>query len=274
MPLMSKDADLETVEAIYDALDAGRPDEAWALARAALTTVGDDDAVLHVLAGRALVELDRPDEAVARLERAVELDPEDPDFRADLAEALFLACRFDDAAQHARHAVGLEAELPDAHYLLALVLERRGRFDQAERHFERAAAGDAERYPLPCRVGPEEFGRQLEIARAALPEEFRAHLDRIGVIVEDLPPDELLNEERPPLTPELLGLFCGVTIEGRSHFSVGGELPPRIYLFKRNLERNARRPDELAEQIRVTLYHELGHYLGMEEDDLDDAGYA
>lgn len=47
-----------------------------------------------------------------------------------------------------------------------------------------------------------------------------------------------------------------------------------IYLFKRNLEREANDREDLAEQIRVTLLHEVGHYLGLEEDDLDDAGYG
>jgi predicted Zn-dependent protease with MMP-like domain len=76
------------------------------------------------------------------------------------------------------------------------------------------------------------------------------------------------------LTPELLGLFTGVPLDRQSQTSAGGELPPRIYLFKRNLERNVRGTAELAEQIRVTLYHELGHYLGLEEDDLEQAGFA
>jgi predicted Zn-dependent protease with MMP-like domain len=82
-----------------------------------------------------------------------------------------------------------------------------------------------------------------------------------------------LHEQRPPLDPELLGLFVGVAIDGHSYLSTGGELPPRIYLFKRNLERTVTRSEDLTEQIRVTLYHELGHFLGMDEDDLDDAGY-
>jgi predicted Zn-dependent protease with MMP-like domain len=45
-------------------------------------------------------------------------------------------------------------------------------------------------------------------------------------------------------------------------------------LFKRNLERSAGDAAELAEQIRVTLYHELGHYLGLDEDALEDLGYG
>jgi predicted Zn-dependent protease with MMP-like domain len=50
--------------------------------------------------------------------------------------------------------------------------------------------------------------------------------------------------------------------------------PNTIHLFQRNIERVARDRDDLVEQIRITLYHELGHYLGFEEEDMDDLGLA
>ena len=53
-----------------------------------------------------------------------------------------------------------------------------------------------------------------------------------------------------------------------------GELPPRILLFRRNLERFAAGEGDLREQIAITLYHELGHYLGMDEDDLERVDLA
>lgn len=268
------DRDLACIDSVYDALDEGRPDEALALARDALRQSPDDDPVLRCLAGRALAELDRADEAAEELRRAVALDPDDAEFRTDLAECLYTICRFDDALEHARRAVRLDDAFADAHYVLALLLEREGEAAGADRHFARAARIDADRFPHPVRVDGEEFERQLDRARAMLPEAFRDHLERVGLFVEDLPSETLLFEESPPLSPELLGLFAGVTIDGQSYLSPGGELPPRIYLFKRNLERNVRHPEELAEQIRVTLFHELGHYLGMEEEELEDTGYA
>jgi predicted Zn-dependent protease with MMP-like domain len=267
------DSELSDVEAIYDALDAGHPERALALARGTLKKLPHDDPVLRFLAGRALVEMDSPDDGAAELLRAVELDPDDAEFRTDLAEALYLCCRFDEAVEHARRAVALDDAFADAHYILALLLER-GASARAERHFERAEQLDAERFPAPCRVSRDEFGRQLERAREMLPDAFREHLKNVGLLVEDLPHETLLKEEAPPLNPELLGLFTGLTLDGQSYLSPGGELPPRIYLFKRNLERTVRQPAELADQIRVTLYHELGHYLGLDEQDLEQAGYA
>ena len=271
---MSEDSDLQLIESIYDALDSGQPVQALALARRMLAGLPDDDPVLRFLAGRALMELDRADEATTELTRAVELDPDDAEFRTDLAECLYLRCRFDEAHEQALEASRLDDSSADALYVLALLLERRADTSEAEFHFARAAALDGERFPRPCRVDGPEFDRQVERARALLPVEFQQHLDRVGLIVEELPPETLLHEEAPPLDPELLGLFAGVAIDGNSYMSGGGELPPRIYLFKRNLERNVTEPDELAEQIRITLYHELGHYLGMDEEDLERAGYA
>lgn len=268
------DRDLAVIESIYDALDDGQPGRALALARDLLRQSPDDDPVLRFLAGRALMELDRLDEAEKELQRAVALDADDPEFRADLAECLYLSCRFGDALEHARRAVALDEAFADGHYLLALLLEREGAAADAERHFVRADRLDASRFPAPVRVDGDEFERHLDCARGMLPDAFREHLERVGLFVEDLPSLALLFEESPPLSPELLGLFAGVTIDGQSYLSRGGELPPRIYLFKRNLERSVRRSEDLAEQIRVTLYHELGHYLGMEEEDLEGTGYA
>ena len=271
---MSEDRELAAIEAIYDALDEGRPDAALELTREVQRGLSTDDPVLRFLAGRALIELDRPYEAAEELARAVELDPEDPEIRTDYAEALFLGCRFADALEQARQAIALDGDYADAHYVLAIALERHGETEPAERHFRHAARLDGERFPAPCRVDAEEFARQLERARAQLPEAFRHPLERVALFVEELPSEELLCEEEPPLNPELLGLFTGVPAGLAGLASTGGELPARIYLFKRNLERSVAAPDELAEQIRITLYHELGHYLGLDEDELERAGYA
>jgi len=52
------------------------------------------------------------------------------------------------------------------------------------------------------------------------------------------------------------------------------ELPPIIYLFQRNLERACEDESELTEQVRITLYHEIGHFLGFDEDGVDAMGLA
>jgi predicted Zn-dependent protease with MMP-like domain len=268
------DPDLEPVEAVYDALDAGAPAEALELTRRALAGGAEDDPVLHFLAGVALLELDSPEDAVTELSRACEIDPDDPEFRSRLAEAQYCACRFDDAENAARLAVEADDRNPYGHWMLGLLLERRGRFDDADRELNRAASLASEDFAPPVRLSREEFELHLAAAIEALPAAFRRHLDEVGVTVADLPSDEILLAGEPPLDPELLGLFVGVPLTERSSFSPGGEMPPRILLFKRNLERHAVDAEELRDEIAVTLRHELGHFLGLDEDEIERTGHG
>ena len=107
-----------------------------------------------------------------------------------------------------------------------------------------------------------------------LPRQFRKHLERLPVIVQELPSPELRHDGDQVLDPDLLGLFDGVPLPETSTMDGGSLRPNYIYLFQRNLERFARDRDDLVEQISVTLYHELGHYLGFEEEDMDELGLA
>ena len=75
------------------------------------------------------------------------------------------------------------------------------------------------------------------------------------------------------MTPDLLGLFVGRDLMSRTH----QDLPAghgAIYLFRRNLLRFCRTPEELAREVRVTVQHEVGHLLGLDENDLEQWGLA
>jgi predicted Zn-dependent protease with MMP-like domain len=271
---MADERDLEIIESVYDALEGDDPELALERALAGIEEIGERDPVLSYLAGRALFELDRCEEAVAALEHAATVDPEDPEFRAHLAWALFRLCRFEPASVESARAVELGPDLPEAHYVRGLTLERERRFSEADDHFARASQLDPDVFPAPTRLDDQAFQRVLSRARAALRPEFRRHLDAVGVFVEDVPSVGVLLEDTPPLDPELLGLFVGMPLGTGGTLGPGGELPPRIYLFQRNLERHADDEDELEEQIRITLYHELGHYLGMEESQLEELDFG
>jgi predicted Zn-dependent protease with MMP-like domain len=258
----------EVVERVYDALESGRAEDALALAREALAR-DSEDAVVRFLAGLACLELDRDGEAVTELRAAVRIDPEDAEFRSQFAYALFRACRFDEAREHASKALELDEASPDAHYTAALLAERGGDDAGADSLFARARDLDADSFPLPVRLDDAEFDAVLAEAREFLEERFRRCLDDVIVTVEPLPSEAVLTESQPPMDPELLGLFVGVPLNERSSFSPGGDLPPRILLFKRNLERIFPEREALREEIARTLHHELGHYLGLDEDELD-----
>jgi len=258
------------VDAIAAALDRDDPETALDLAVDALRAADEPDAFLHYLAGRALLDLGRPDAAIGHLERSARIDPDDPDYAADFALALFRACRFDESLRRLDSPpLAADDDRADLRELRGLLLERRGRFDDADREFERAHALDPDGFPKPTRLARERFEDEVRRAAEQLPDSFRKHLDEVAVTVEDIPSTEILTDGDPPFDPaELLGLFVGTSLPELSHLGPGGELPPRILLFRRNLERYASDAEDLREQIAVTLYHELGHYLGMDEDDL------
>ena len=257
------------VEEIYDALDRQEPETALALARGALDGSDGEDPVLRFLAGVALLEMDHPEEAAEQLRRASGLDPEDAEFRSNLSLALFRSCRFAEAEAEAHRALQSDPGMPDAHVVVALVLERQWRLHDADEHLRRAEKLDPERFPYPVRLHRGAFREEAVRAGERLPVEFRRHLAQVAVTLEDLPSDAILTDEDPPLDPELLGLFVGTALPDRSLSGSTGELPPRILLFKRNIERYARDAEHLREEIAVTLYHELGHYLGLGEEELE-----
>ena len=266
--MTDQDPDLQDLERIYDALEGGEPESALRLARETLAREPDEP-VVRFLCGLACLDLDRAGEAVIELQHAVRIDPEDAEFRAQLSYALFREGRFDKAREHSGKARELNERIPDAHYTAGLLAERRGEFTAADAHFERASNIDVETFPMPVRLTDGDFELVLEEARGLLNETFRKHLADIAVSVETLPADEVLFETASPLDPELLGLFVGVPLSERSSFSPGGELPPRILLFKRNLERIFPESEMLREEIVRTLHHELGHYLGLDEEELE-----
>jgi predicted Zn-dependent protease with MMP-like domain len=217
----------------------------------------------------ALLELDRPSEAITYLQDAIRLDPDDAEYRSKLATGLFRACRFEEARDQAINAVTDDDRLAEAHWLLALIAERSAETAEAEKRFELATALDAERFPRATRLSRESFEGHVAAAIDRLPADYRKYLDRIAVTVEDLPATEVLLDENPPLDAEaLLGLFVGVPL-GDQESGAPAELPPRILIFKKNLERLALNDEELIEEIGVTLYHELGHYLGLDEEELE-----
>jgi len=257
------------VEEIYDALDDGRPEKALAAARIALHDAPDDP-VLHFLAGIALHELDQPQAAVAELDVAITLDPDDPEFLAARARARYASCHFVEAKADALHALAADAGHADALQVLGLVLEREGRYDEADAKLAASARLDPERFQEPVRIGRESFERVVVRAGEILPEALRRRLDDVPVVVCDLPPESILTDESPPLDPELLGLFVGTALSERSFAAGGVETPPQILLFKRNLERFAKDEEELTDEIARTLHHELAHYLGFAEEDMAD----
>jgi predicted Zn-dependent protease with MMP-like domain len=99
---------------------------------------------------------------------------------------------------------------------------------------------------------------------ANVPEQFRVHLRDVPIVLEPRPHPDIVREG---FDPRALGLF-----EGLEHGRVEGGSPTRIVLFHANLLADFRDRAELAEQIEITLLHEIGHFFGLDEDDVERLG--
>jgi predicted Zn-dependent protease with MMP-like domain len=114
----------------------------------------------------------------------------------------------------------------------------------------------------------EQFVKVVEEALDSLPREFRSRIRNVAVLVEDLPP----NQSAPQSGQQrklVLGLFHGVPTTKKSvfHLPTG---PDQIVLYQKNIEAVCSSEAEVREQIRLTVIHELGHYFGMDENQLRD----
>lgn len=114
-----------------------------------------------------------------------------------------------------------------------------------------------------------------EVARILdrLPRHFREQLRNVEFVVEERPSDELLREEGlDPTCDTLYGIYQGVPLPERSSLDPPW-LPDKITIFAEPLQKDFPDPDELREEIRLTVLHEIAHYFGMDEDEIEDLGY-
>jgi predicted Zn-dependent protease with MMP-like domain len=110
-----------------------------------------------------------------------------------------------------------------------------------------------------------EFERLVEQALAELPARYRTLLENIVVIVEDRPRGQ---RRRTPADEELLlGEFVGIPRTEKSVLEPGP--PDQVFLYQKNIEAVCETEEEIREEIRLTVLHELGHYFGLEEDELE-----
>ena len=113
------------------------------------------------------------------------------------------------------------------------------------------------------------FERLVADALATLPRRFRDAMQNLVIVVEDEPAAELLREMEIEPPDTLLGLYQGTPLTERS-WDYGNALPDRILIFQGPHEREAGDEDELIVAIGETLIHEIGHYFGLSEDEIEE----
>ena len=257
------------VNRAWDLLDAEKVEEAR-LAVDGLWQKRPGHPDLRIVAAAVCLDEGEPGAALETLEGA-ERSADPAVFFYLRAVARFELIRFEPAREDALRAVAVNPDLAEGHALLARIAEYLGQEDEAREHAAEARAIDPEAFPAPLEIPAEDFAALVEKSLRELSPAFRRKLDEVPVIVDDLPRREILAAEDPPLPPDLLGLFVGRSLLERSHLDLPGA-PEAIYLFRRNLLRTCADRDELAREVSITVRHEVGHLLGMDEDDLDDLG--
>ncbi len=260
--LMVEDlAEFERAVQLCDELLAGDPDQPR-LDRGT-------EAEVYYLKAKAVFYLDDLEGASFLARRALKTIGEVAIYRAFDGQILFELGRFQEARRALETAAAMDSEAGHAVYHLALVLERLGEEEASASCFDRANALDPDRYPLPTRVDEVFFRQAAGEALDNLPRSIREYVQDVPVLVDDYPSEELMAGEN--ISPQVLGIYCGVP-RTEAEGNAPTEDVTRVILYKRNLEKICRDRNELIEQIQVTIRHEIGHHLGLSEEDLDRLG--
>lgn len=110
----------------------------------------------------------------------------------------------------------------------------------------------------------QEFEKLVGQAIDGLPEHVRRKMDNVAVVIEDEPSPQQLKKGGTSVGHILLGLYEGIprTKRGPGYTLV---LPDKITIFKKSIEQVARTPEEIAKQVRQTVWHEIAHHFGFSE---------
>jgi predicted Zn-dependent protease with MMP-like domain len=110
----------------------------------------------------------------------------------------------------------------------------------------------------------ERFEELVGDALDQVPADLAALMDNVVVLVEDEPPAD---------DPELLGVYDGTPLTERDT-RYAGMLPDRITIFRNPTLRMCERAEEVVDEVRITVVHEIAHHFGIDDDRLHDLGYA
>jgi predicted Zn-dependent protease with MMP-like domain len=118
---------------------------------------------------------------------------------------------------------------------------------------------------MPIEMVPERFDALVEQALDGIPDELAQLVRNVVVLVEDEPP-----EDEPD---DLLGLYDGVALTERDG-TLLPQLPDRIFVFRGPLLDFCDSEEELVEEVRITVVHEIAHHFGIDDHRLHELGYG
>ncbi len=119
----------------------------------------------------------------------------------------------------------------------------------------------------PPRLSLAEFEALVGKAVAELPEEFRSRIENVVIAVEDEPSDEDYELTDTPDDEDLFGIYRGA-MRTQMTWDMLPDLPPQVVVFRGPILRNTDTNREAVREIKDTIVHELGHYFGLEDDEM------
>src|SRR3989344_1771633 len=116
----------------------------------------------------------------------------------------------------------------------------------------------------------DEFEQLVAEGIEAIPPKFLELLDNVAIVIEDKPSAEQAVKLRLRHGWTLFGLYEGVP-QGKRGPYYGGVLPDKITIFQRPIEQAARNPEDMQEIVKNTVWHEIAHNFGMDEEEVREA---
>lgn len=117
-------------------------------------------------------------------------------------------------------------------------------------------------------ISVEAFAQLVQQAIDDLPPPYAKLMESIAVVVEEEPPQDVLEDLDLDRGEDLLGLYQGQPLAADSFFRPGGEPPPRISIYRGPILRLCESPEEVVQEVYDTVVHELGHHVGLDDDEM------
>lgn len=198
-------------------------------------------------------------------------DAERLDARVAMGVALFHLCRFQAARTILEMCSLDDPDDAETWYYIGLLALREGKRELAMSHFNSAHELQEDRFLLPVDISEAEIAEIVERLVEEIPQPIRRALENVPIILEKRPEEDMLFSADPPLDPTVLGIFDGIPAIDMGSTTIETS-PTRIVLFYENIWLLAGDRATLEEELWITLKHEIGHYFGLNEEDLAERG--
>lgn len=117
-------------------------------------------------------------------------------------------------------------------------------------------------------ISSDDFAKLVQQAIADLPPPYAKLMESIAVVVEEEPPQEVLEDLELDSEDDLLGLYQGQSLAEESFFAAGGTQPAKISIYRGPILRLCETPEEVVQEVYDTVVHELGHHVGLDDDEM------